>query len=137
MAVERRRAAGVSVALLLDEMHPAAVAEALRLRGHDVISVAADPDLRGMIDLDLFAWCGQESRRLVTEDVKDFRRLLLRAEESSQTVAPLLFTSGRTFPRSRRNHGRLIAALDAWLQAPDVDRRPIEDWLQSAAPSPR
>jgi hypothetical protein len=118
------------VALLLDEMHATAVAEALRGRGHDVIAVAERPDLRAMADAELFVWAAQESRRLVTENVKDFRRLSLRAEESALRRAALLYTSSRRFPRSRRNPGPLVAALDAWLCSPDADSRPVEDWLQ-------
>jgi hypothetical protein len=122
----------VRVALLLDEMHAPVVAEALRKRGHDVIAVAERPDLRAMADAELFVWAGQESRRLVTENVKDFRRLFPRAEESTRRKAALLYTTSRTFPRSRRNPGPLVAALDAWLRHPDAGRRPAEDWLRPA-----
>lgn len=124
------RRGGTTIALLLDEMHAPAVAEALRQCGHDVIAVAERPDLRAMADGDLFVWAAQESRRLVTENVKDFRRLLLRAEESTLRRAALLYTSSRTFPRSRRNPGPLLAALDAWLCAADASSRPVEDWLR-------
>ena len=120
------------VALLLDEMHAPTVAEVLRRRGHDVVVVAERPDLRAMADQELFVWAGQESRRLVTENVKDFRRLMLRSEESGPRPTMLLYTSSRTFPRSRRNPGPLVAALDAWLCRPDAGMRPREDWLQPA-----
>jgi hypothetical protein len=120
------------VALLLDEMHAPAVAEALRRRGHDVVAVAERPDLRAMADPELFIWAGQESRRLVTENVKDFRRLFLRTEESTRRKTALLYTSSRTFPRSRRDPGPLVAALHAWLCDPDAGRRPAEDWLRPA-----
>jgi Domain of unknown function (DUF5615) len=125
---ERRR----TVALLLDETHAPAVAEALRARGHDVVAVAERPDLRAMTDVDLFVWAGQESRRLVTENVKDFRRLFLHADESARRRTTLLYTSSRMFPRSRRNPGPLVAALDAWLCQPDARRPPAEDWLRPA-----
>jgi hypothetical protein len=125
---ERRRR--VAVALLLDEMHAPAVAQALRELGHDVVAVAERPDLRAMADEDLFVWAGLESRRLVTENVKDFRRLYLHAEESARRGAGLLYTSSRTFPRSRRDHRPLVAALDAWLRQPDAAGRPAEDWLK-------
>ncbi len=36
--------------LLLDEMHAPAVAEALVASGHDVVAVAAEPELRGCSD---------------------------------------------------------------------------------------
>lgn len=127
---DRRRS--IAVPLLLDEMHAPAVAEALRARGHDVIAVAERPDLRAMSDADLFLWAGHESRRLVNENVKDFRRLFLRAEETNRRRTALLYTSSRTFPRSRRNPGPLVAALHAWLCEPGASTRPAEDWLRPA-----
>lgn len=117
---------GGRVALVLDEMFPPAIAEELRRRGHDVIAVAADPHLRAISDLELFAWAAQQRRRLVTENAKDFRRLLA----DTGTAGPgLLLTSSRSFPRSRRAPGDLITALEAWLSNPDDTARPPEDWL--------
>ncbi len=115
--------------LLLDEMHAPVIAVTLRDRGHDVVAVAEQDALRAMSDEELFRWAGQQARRIVTENVKDFAPLLRRAEESGQTVTSVLFTSSRTFPRTRRNRGPLITALDTWLRAPDATHRPVEDWL--------
>jgi hypothetical protein len=129
--------------LLLDEMHAPGVAEELRRRGHDVIAVAADPELRALTDDDLFRLAASEpstvspdiaGRRIVTENVKDFRPLLHRAQEAGTPGPGLLFTSSRRFPRSRRNPAPLIEALHAWLGQPDVARRPPEDWLAAATP---
>jgi hypothetical protein len=113
-------------------MHAPVVAEALRERGHDVIAVAERPDLRALADDELFVWASKESRRVVTENVKDFRRLFMRAEEGMLQRTTLLYTSSRSFPRSRRNPGPLVVALDAWLCQADADARPDEDWLQPA-----
>jgi len=85
-----------------------------------------------MTDDELLAYAAGQGRRIVTENIKDFRRLLLRADESGQSTATLLFTSSRTFPRTRRNPGPLIDALDAWLAASGVADRPAEDWLGHA-----
>ena len=74
-------------------------------------------------------YAAAQGRRIVTENIKDFRRLLLRAGESGMPTAGLLFTSSRTFPRTRRNPGPLIDALDAWLAAPGAADRPPQDWL--------
>jgi hypothetical protein len=120
----------VSPALLLDEMHAPAVAAALRERGRDVRAVAEQEELRALTDEELMRWAAERGFRIVTENVKDFAPLLRRAEETGQPGAALLFTSSRTFPRSRRNLGPLIDALDAWLAAPDVADRPSEDWLR-------
>ena len=120
----------MSVALLLDEMHGPVVAATLRERGHDVAAVAEQDALRAMTDEELFRWAGEHGRRIVTENVKDFAPLLRRAEESGQPAPALLFTSSRTFPRSRGNPGPLINAIDAWLRAPDVTRRRGAEWLR-------
>lgn len=114
-------------ALLLDEMFSPAIAAQLRARGHDVIAVAAEPTLRALSDAELYAWAGSNGRRLVTENAKDFRPLLQRADSS--TGAALLLTSSRTFPRSRRSAGTLVVAIDSWLSQRDVRSRPLEDWL--------
>jgi len=119
----------VSVGLLLDEMHAAIIAATLRDRGHDVLAVAEQTELRALTDDELYTWAGQHQRRIVTENVKDFAPLLRRLEVSQQPVTALLFTSGRTFPRSRRNPGPIIDALDAWLRTADATHPPNEDWL--------
>lgn len=84
-----------------------------------------------MPDEELFAWAAQERRRLVTENVKDSRRLAMRSEEAGRPPATLLCTSSRSFPRSRHNPGPLVAALEAWLCRADAVARPVEDWLQA------
>jgi hypothetical protein len=119
----------MSVRLLLDEMHAPIIAAILRDRGHDVLAVADQTELRALTDDELYTWAGQHQRRIVTENIKDFAPLLRRAEESAQPTALVLFTSSRTFPRSRRNPGPIIDALDAWLRTTDATHRPAEDWL--------
>lgn len=114
--------------LLLDEMHAPVVARVLRERGHDVVAVADTPELRAMTDPDLFRWATEHGRRNVTENVKDFRRILASAQESGAGCPGLLFTSSRSFPRSRRNPGPLIDALDSWLGKVEAVA-PDEDWL--------
>ena len=66
--------------------------------------------------------------------VKDFAPLLRRADELGHHVAKLLFTSSRTFTRTRRNPGPIIDALEAWLRAAEESEPPVEDWLQPAPP---
>jgi hypothetical protein len=115
------------VALLLDEMFSPAIAAELRRRGHDVIALAADPELRSMTDIELYVWATAEHRRIVTENVKDFRRLLV--QDSELTGPGLLFSSGRTFRRSRHAPGQLLTSLENWLTQRGVLARPPEDWL--------
>lgn len=120
-----------SARLLLDEMFSPTLAVALRDLGHDVIAVAERPDLRSMTDREIFAWDGDERRWLLTENVRDFRPLLL-ATVQTEAKTGLLFTSSRSFPRSRKNPGTLINALDRWLRAGPPDVPIVEDWLVAA-----
>lgn len=115
--------------LLLDEMFSPAIAAELRELGHDVIAVADRPDLRSKSDEEVFAWASAEQRWLLTENVKDFRPIMLRAWSAGPTGCGLLFTSSRTFPRSRKNPGALVRALDAWLTAGPPAPPVTESWL--------
>lgn len=123
-------AAGVTVRLLLDEHYPASVADQLRAAGHDVVAVVADVEMRAQPDAEIFRRAAAAGRRIVTENVKDFRPLLLRAHANGDPVAPLLLVSPLRFPRGTgRRDAAIRRALRAWLAQPDVDRRPDEDWL--------
>jgi hypothetical protein len=115
--------------LLLDEMFSPAIAAALRDLGHDVIAVAESADLRAMTDEEVFAWATAQHRWLLTENVKDFRPILLRALQADTNATGLLCTSSRAFPRSRKNPGPLIEALDAWLRNGLPEHPLSEDWL--------
>ena len=107
--------------LLLDEMYPATVAEQLRARGHDVVSVH-DPDYRsleGAPDEEVFATALAEGRGLVTENVSDFRRLEAEALAHEQRTPRLIFTTNRQFPRGDPDTiGRLVLALAALVARP-------------------
>ena len=113
---------------------PAIVAE-LRERGHDVIAVADRPDLRAKSDEEIFAWASAERRWLLTENVKDFRPIMLRALPGGPPGCGLLFTSSRAFPRSRKNPGPLINALHAWLTAGPPAPPVTESWLRGQSGS--
>ena len=114
--------------LLLDEMWPHSIAEALRQRGHDVEAVAARPDLRGASDETLFAVGLAEGRVIVTENAKDFRRLATTAIHAGRDHPLLILTGNRRWPRAHPGTlGRLVEALDALLTADDAIE--IEHWL--------
>jgi hypothetical protein len=118
------------IQLLLDEMFSPVVAEALRERGHRVVAVVERPDLRAMPDAEVFAWAAAARCWLLTENVKDFQRIKLQALQANAGTAALLFTSSRTFPRSRRHVGPVVDALDAWLTKGSSEPPIIEDWLR-------
>jgi hypothetical protein len=115
--------------LLVDEMFSPAIAAALRELGHDVLAVAERGDLRAMTDEEIFAWAVGHKCWLLTENVKDFRPILLKALQAEVPASGVLFTSSRAFPRSRKNPGPLIQALDAWLRAGPPPYPLTEDWL--------
>ena len=73
------------VRLLLDEMFAPAVAAEPRALGHDVIVVADRPDVRSESDAEAYAWASAEQRWLLTENVKDFRPIMLRALQAGST----------------------------------------------------
>jgi hypothetical protein len=108
------------------------LAVALRDLGHDVIAITERSDLRAMTDSELFTWAVNERRWLLTENVKDFRPILLRAAQANAGATGVLFTSSRAFPRSRKRPGPLIGALGTWLKAGPPDSPITEDWLRPA-----
>ena len=115
--------------LVLDEMFSPIIAAQLRALGHDVIAVADRPDLRSKSDEEVFAWASAEKRWLLTENVKDFRPIMLRALQAGPPGCGLLFTSSRAFPRSRKNPGSLIKALHVWLISGPPAPPVTESWL--------
>ena len=104
--------------LVVDEMYPATVAEQLRGRGHDVVSIhdPAYQRLEGAPDSEVFASAVAEGRALVTENVSDYRRLDAGALARSEPAPRLIFTTNRQFPRGEPGTvGKLVRAIDALL----------------------
>ena len=108
--------------LLLDEMFPATLVEQLRARGHDVVSIHDRDYLRleGAADEEIFTVAAAEERALVTENVRDFRRLEGEALARHERAPRFVFTTNRQFPRGDpATIGRLVLAISALLeQAP-------------------
>jgi hypothetical protein len=123
-----------SIQLLLDEMFSPIVAEALRERGHKVVALVEKPEMRAMSDEEVFAWAAARQCWLLTENVKDFQPIKLRALQANIVTASLFFTSSRTFSRTRQHLGSLVNALDAWLAQGPPEHPIIEDWLQQVIP---
>ncbi len=121
-----------SVQLLLDEMFSQKVAEELRERGHRVVALVERPEMRAMPDDEVYAWAAAQRCWLLTENIKDFQPIKLQALQANAPTAGLLFTSSRTFPRSRQHIGPLVDALHAWLTKGPPAPPIIEDWLQRA-----
>jgi hypothetical protein len=122
-----------SARLVMDEMFSPTIAALLRDQGDDVIAVAERGELRAMNDEEVFAWATSQGRWLLTENVKDFRPILLRALQADTAVTGILFTSSRSFPRSRKNPGPLIQAIHAWMVSGPPQPPLTEDWLLTPA----
>lgn len=120
---------GSAAPLALDEMFSPVIARALCEFGYDVVAISDRADLRAMTDAEIFAWAAAQRRWLLTENVKDFRPLLLRAMQADTPTTGILFTSSRSFPRSRKNPGPLISALRAWLSSGPPEAPITENWL--------
>lgn len=119
--------------LLLDEMYPAAIAEALRSRGLDVLAVQEQEGLRELSDEALFSAARHAGQVLVTENVKDFAPIEAHARAAGETNPGLIFTSNRSFPRHRERFiGAVAAALETFAsQHPDCTG--AVHWLRPVA----
>lgn len=118
--------------LLIDEHYPPSIAEQLRERGHNAVSVQEEADLRGMTDPDLFAEAQRRNSAVLTENVADF--MMLDAEYRGRHLVHwgLILASNRTFPRGKPTTvGALVKALDELLRTADSEGRSSQViWLQ-------
>jgi hypothetical protein len=105
----------VSQPLLLDEMFSDDVAQQLRAKGYDVISVVADSALTGLPDDQVLAYAVTEGRALVTANIKDFVPMDGRYRASGQSHAGLILVSTKTFPQNRGFSSAITASLTALL----------------------
>ena len=101
--------------LLLDEMFAADIAQQLRAKGYDVISVVADPALVGLPDDQILAYATTEGQTLVTANIKDFIPLDTRYRAADQPHAGLILVSTKTFPQNRGFPSAVATALAVLL----------------------
>ncbi len=116
-------------------MYSPTIAETLRARGFDAVSVGERADLRAARDEVIFEAAQSERRVIVTNNVRDFAPL---AEAALQTNSPwcgLVLTSDRSLPRSKANVAVLADLLAALLEAhSDTDELPSRiEWLAPPA----
>lgn len=105
--------------LLLDEMFSDAIAQQLRVKDYDVISVVAHPSLVALPDDQILAYAVTEGRVLVTANIKDFVPLDSRYRAAGQTPPGLILVSTKTFPQDRGFTNAIAAALDTLPSDPD------------------
>jgi hypothetical protein len=105
----------LSQPLLLDEMFSDDVAQQLRAKGYDVISVVADSALTGLPDDQVLAYAATEGRALVTANIKDFVPLDGRYRAAGKSHAGLILVSTKTFPHNRGFASAITASLTTLL----------------------
>ncbi len=105
----------MSQPLLLDEMFSDDIAQQLRAKGYDVVSVVADRALAGLPDDQVLGHATTEGRTLVTANIKDFVPLDTRYRAADQSHAGLILVSTKTFPQNRSFPSAVTAALAALL----------------------
>jgi transposase len=103
------------VRLLLDEHLGPSLAEQLRSRGHDVVAIQERIELRGAADAAVIAVAAEESRTVVTRNIRDYVRVHNQRLRPGGHHAGILLVHGRSFPEVRGIAGRLVTALDARL----------------------
>jgi hypothetical protein len=118
------------VKLLLDTHHSRLAAERLRRDGHDVEAAADDQMLASIPDEELLRAATRAGRALVTENARDFDRIIRTWAMTGEHHAGVVFTSPRRYHRGSRAYpANLVTALKKLLD----DARPLEQdrvlWL--------
>ena len=105
--------------LILDVHHSPAAANRLRALGHDVIAAAEDPFLANAPDDELLRAASHEGRAIVTENARDFDRLVRSWAATGEHHSGVVFTSPRRVHRGNSAYpSNLVAALEALLADP-------------------
>jgi hypothetical protein len=104
------------VRLCLDEHYSPQIAAALRERDHDVISVQAEAELRGLSDAELLAFCVRDRRALLSENAADFMPLVQQLAARGDDHFGLAFSSPASMPRGAGTIGHFVEALDRLLR---------------------
>jgi hypothetical protein len=108
-----------NVKLLLDVHHSRLAAERLRRDGYDVVAAADDPHLSSLADDDLLRAATREGRALVTENARDFDRIIRDWALAGEHHAGVVFTSPRRYHRGASAYPtNLVKALSSWLERP-------------------
>ena len=105
--------------VLLDEMFSDAIAQQLRAKGYDVVSVVAHPALVGLPDDQILAYTTAEGRALVTANIKDVMPLDSRYRAAGHAHPGLILVSTKTFPQDRGFTTAITNALEELLGGTD------------------
>jgi predicted nuclease of predicted toxin-antitoxin system len=114
--------------LLLDEMYPAALAQALRALDIDA-STVAERGLAGSSDPEVFAAAAVDGYALLTENVADFARISAEHLTAGRHHPGVLIALSSRFSRRPAGTGALVSAIRAVVDEQLEDRLV---YLQSA-----
>ena len=116
--------------LLLDTHHSPLAAERLTSEGHDVVAAGAVPALARLEDEELLRAAVNDARAVVTENAKDFDRIVRAWAARAEHHAGVVFTSPRRYHRGSAAYpGNLIAALQDLLAEPPAEKTDWVRWL--------
>jgi hypothetical protein len=107
-------------------MYPRGIAEELRARGHDAVSVHDAPGA-GTADEAVVDHARSEHRAVVTENIRDYRPLADAILEAGEAHSGLILTPAKRW--SRNDIGAIIPALDALLATNPDEPVNEERWL--------
>ena len=124
MAATAGPAGGVK--LLLSTHHSRLAAERLRAEGHDVVAAADDPLLASLPDEELLRASSRSGRAVVTENARDFDRIVRAWVVTGEHHAGVVFTSPRRYHRGSNSYpANLISALTTLMDGPPSG----DDWV--------
>jgi hypothetical protein len=107
--------------LLLNEIYPAALADALRGAGMDV-STAVDLGLAGRSDSEVFALAVGQGYAVLTENAADFARISADHLNAGDHHPGLLVALSSRFSRRPAGAGALVSAVSAIVHEDLRDR---------------
>ncbi len=117
--------------MLLDVHHSPNAAQRLRDDGHNVIAAATDPALAGLDDEELLRAASPDGRCVVTENVRDFNRIVRAWVAVDEHHEGVIFTSPRRFHRGAKSYSvNLVQALAKLLEDPPKSGRDWVHWLE-------
>jgi hypothetical protein len=98
--------------LVLDEMYPPALAQALQAVAIDATTII-ELGMTGTPDPDVFAYALAEHRVLLTENVADFVAIAAQHSTAGGHHRGLLIALSSRFSRRASGHGAIVKAIQA------------------------
>ena len=118
------------VRLLLDAHHSRRAAERLRADGYDVTAAAEDPVLASLPDDELLRAASRSGRAVVTENARDFDRIVRNWAATGEHHCGFVVTSPRRYHRGSESYpANLVSALAALMAAPPSGELDWVYWL--------